>query len=351
LFNWLAIFSLVSASGCAQISYYNQAVNGHLEIVKRVKPIDEVIASPTISPQLRQQLNTAKEIRRFAIESLHLPDNASYTQFADLQRKFVVWNVYAAPRFALTPKLWCFPIVGCLSYRGYFSPEPANAEANQLKQQGFDVYVTGIRAYSTLGWFADPLLNTMFSQESWQLAALIFHELSHQLIYVSDDSTFNESFASTVEEIGVKKWLEKQGTPQQFSQYLISKQRNQQMITLVLTAKTKLEKLYQQTLPESEMLAQKNAILNTLQLDYQTLKETQWNHYRGYDYWFADLNNAKLLSVAMYEEFVPAFQRLFEQSGGNILDFYAQVHDLAGFPKRERDQKLVELQQNVPLTN
>jgi len=350
LFKVLAIFSILEMSGCAQIAYYNQAINGHLEITRRIQPIDEVIASPTISPSLRQQLIAAKEIRHFAIETLQLPDNESYTQFADLQRKFVVWNVYATPQFSFTPKLWCFPIVGCLSYRGYFSPEPATEEANQLKNEGFDVYMAGVRAYSTLGWFTDPLLNTMLTRENWQLAALIFHELTHQLLYVTDDSTFNESFASTVEEIGVRKWLEHQKIPEQFAQYKISKQHYQQMTRLVLTTKEKLEQLYAQPLPESEMFSQKNAILEQLQQDYQILKETQWNNYRGYDFWFAELNNAKLLSVAMYEIFVPAFQKLFEESEENMLVFYEKVRDLAGLSKTERHQKLFELG-NFPLTH
>jgi predicted aminopeptidase len=207
-FKLIFFHCLFLLNGCAQVSYYYQALEGQTEILQKMMPLDEVISNPQTSPTLRQQLQQAKEIRQFAIEKLHLPDNASYTQFIDLKRKYVVWNVYATPRFSLIPKQWCFPIVGCLSYRGYFSSEPAFLEANELKKEGFDVYVAGIRAYSTLGWFSDPLLNTMLSKEMWQLAALIFHELTHQLLYVSDDSTFNESFASAVEEIGLQLWLE-----------------------------------------------------------------------------------------------------------------------------------------------
>ncbi len=342
-FKFWGFLSLFFLNGCAQISYYYQAIEGHLNITQRIKPLDEVIASPETPFSLQHQLQQAKEMRQFAIEKLLLPDNASYTQYADLQRKFVVWNVYAAPRFALTPKLWCFPIVGCLSYRGYFSPQPAFEEAKELKEQGFDVYLTGIRAYSTLGWFADPLLNTMLSKEDWQLAALIFHEKVHQLLYVQDDSTFNESFASAVEEIGVQLWLEQQGTSTHFEQYKISKQRNQQMIHLVLKTKEKLAKLYEQTISESEMLRLKNELLEELQTDYKKLKETEWNNYRGYDLWFSEINNAKLLSVAMYEEYVPVFKKLFEENQRDFKKFYDQVRLLAALPKTERDHKLSQL--------
>lgn len=344
-FKFWVFSSLFYLSGCAQISYYYQVIEGHLDITQRIKPLEEVISSLETSSVLRHQLQQAKKIRQFAIEKLQLPDNISYTQYADLQRKFVVWNVYAVPRFALTPKLWCFPIVGCLSYRGYFSPEPAFKEAEELKEQGFDVYLTGIRAYSTLGWFADPLLNTMLSKEEWQLAALIFHEKTHQLLYVQDDSTFNESFASAVEEIGVQLWLKTQGNLKYFEQYLISKQRNQQMISLVLKTKEKLAELYQQKISEHEMLRLKNEFLEELQKDYKKLKETEWNNYRGYDHWFAEVNNAKLLSVAMYEEYVPAFKKLFEENQRDFKKFYDQVRLLAALPKNERDHKLNELNQ------
>jgi predicted aminopeptidase len=344
-FKFLPFILVFFLNGCAQISYYYQAVEGHLDITQRTKTLEEVISSPETSPSLRQQLQQVQQMRRFAIETLQLPDNESYTQYVDLQRKFVVWNVYAAPRFSLTAKQWCFPIVGCLSYRGYFSSEPAFSEAKELKKEGFDVYVAGIRAYSTLGWFADPLLNTMLSKETWQLAALIFHEKAHQLLYVQDDSIFNESFASAVEEIGVQLWLEQQGTLKHFEQFLISKQRNQQMIFLVLNTKQKLAELYKQKISEIEMLKLKNEFLEELQKDYKKLKETEWNHYRGYDHWFAEVNNAKLLSVAMYEEYVPAFKKLFEENQRDFKKFYDQVRLLAALPKNERDHKLNELNQ------
>jgi predicted aminopeptidase len=344
-FKFIFFHCLFLLNGCAQVSYYYQAVEGHADIIQRMKPLEEVIASPETSVVVRDQLQRAKQIRQFAIEKLHLPDNASYTQFVDLKRKFVVWNVYATPRFSLKPKQWCFPIVGCLSYRGYFSPEPAFLEANELKEQGFDVYVAGIRAYSTLGWFNDPLLNTMLSKETWQLAALIFHELTHQLLYVSDDSTFNESFASAVEEIGLQLWLEQHKNEHDFKTYQLSKQRNQQMIFLVLKTKEKLAELYEKTLPEYEMLNLKNELLNELQTEYKKLKETEWDNYQGYDRWFAEVNNAKLLSVAMYGEYVPAFKKLFEKNQRDFKKFYDQVRLLAKLPKSERDHKLNELNQ------
>lgn len=334
-------------NGCAQISYYYQLLEGQAEIIQRMKPLEEVLTSPTTPIALREQLQQAKEIRQFAIEKLLLPDNASYTQFVDLKRKFVVWNVYAAPRFSLKSKQWCFPIVGCLSYRGYFSPELAFLEADELKKEGFDVYVAGIRAYSTLGWFSDPLLNTMLSTEIWQLAALIFHELAHQLLYVSDDSTFNESFASAVEEIGLQLWLEQHKSELDFKSYQLAKQRHHQMISLVLKTKEKLAALYEETLPEYEMLNLKNQFLEELQTEYKKLKETEWDNYQGYEQWFVEINNAKLLSVAMYEEYVPAFKKLFENNQRNFERFYQSVRLLAAAPKDERQLKLAQLLQEV----
>lgn len=336
-------FFTLSLSGCANLSYYYQALEGQTEILQNMTPLEEVISNPQTSPALRQQLQQAKEIRHFATDKLYLPQNASYTQFIDLKRKYVVWNVYATPRFSLVPNQWCFPIIGCLSYRGYFSPEPAFEEGRILKEQGFDVYVAGIRAYSTLGWFSDPLLNTMLSKETWQLAALIFHELTHQLLYVSDDSTFNESFASAVEEIGLQLWLEQQGNSEDFKTYQLSKQRSQQMTFLVLHTKQKLAELYKQNLPEDEMLNLKNNLLNELQENYKKLKEKEWNNYQGYDRWFEGINNAKLLSVAMYEEYVPAFKVLFEKSNRNFKEFYEEIRKVAALPKTKRHQYLLEL--------
>ena len=205
---WIPILVLAVVAGCQSLAYYTQAVGGHFDVLSRARPVSDWLADPATPPELRARLETARHIREFASKSLGLPDNGSYLSYASIDRPYVVWNVFAAPELSVEPKLECFPFAGCVSYRGFYSEDDARRHAERLREAGYDVYVGGVPAYSTLGWTDDPLLSTFIRYPDAQLARLVFHELAHQLVYVKNDTTFNESFAVTVEEEGVRRWLE-----------------------------------------------------------------------------------------------------------------------------------------------
>lgn len=329
--------------GCSHVAYYHQAMLGQLEIFNRAQPIPELLASSETSPQLKQKLQQVLKIRAFADQVLHLPVHDSYYFYADLERPFVVWNVFAAPPFTLTLKSWCFLVVGCLHYRGYFSQEAAQGFAEELRQQGDEVYVGGVSAYSTLGWFADPFLNTMLAWPSSSLAGVIFHELAHQQLYIPDDTSFNESFATAVEHEGVKRWLASLGNSKDMLAYQESYSRQQEFVALISRFHEKLNQLYQQPWPDAQLQAQKQAHFKALRKAYAQLKKS-WNGLSGYDAWFAqDLNNAKLLSVMTYQNHVPAFQALLIQHGGDLPSFYRAATQLGQLPIEQRRAQLQKL--------
>ncbi len=336
----LLILCFLCISGCSSIAYYSQAIGGQLDIYRRSQPIDSVIANPNTPAPLKQQLSDILKIRAFASSVLHLPDNRSYTYYADLERPFVIWSVFAVPAFSFQPKQWCFLIVGCVSYRGYFSEAPAQALAEELRAQGYDVYVAGIPAFSTLGWFDDPVLNTMLRWPQHRIAGLIFHEIAHQKVYIADDTAFNEAFAMTVEYIGVERWLARYGTQKYLAAYQQSRQRQAEFVDLVLATRNHLQEIYQQKWRPEKLPAAKTAAFNTLRARYAQLKNS-WGGFAGYDAWFAkDLNNAKLLSVVTYQDYVPAFRALLDQQGGDLPAFYQAVAQLGELPIQERHAQL-----------
>ena len=338
----LLILSLLSMNGCSSIAYYSQAIGGQLEIFRRSQSIDSLIANPSTPAQLKQQLAEILTIRAFATSALYLPDNDSYTYYADLHRSYVLWSVFATPAFSFKPKQWCFLIVGCVSYQGYFKKASAQALADELRVQGYDIYVAEIPAYSTLGWFEDPVLNTMLTWHKLQIAGLIFHELAHQKIYIADDTAFNEAFAVAVEQIGIERWLAQSGTPKESVDYQQSRQRQAEFVELVLTARNSIQQIYQQPLPPKQMEVAKRAAFDKLRAQYAELKSS-WGGFAGYDAWFAkDLNNAKLLSVVTYQDHVPAFMALFEQVGSDLPAFYDKVAQLGELPTEERHAQLKE---------
>jgi len=334
------ILSLLFLNGCSSIAYYSQAIGGQWEIYRHSQAIDSVLADPVTPTALKQQLSDILKMRAFASKVLHLPDNRSYTYYADIKRPYVVWSVFAAPAFSLKPKRWCFPIVGCVSYRGYFSEAAAIALAKDLRTQGYDVYVAGIAAYSTLGWFSDPVLNTMLAWSKFRMAGLIFHELAHQKIYIQDDTAFNEGFAMTVEYVGVERWLAQYGTQKDVVDYQQSRQRQAEFVDLMLATRNDLQEIYQQKLSAKQLEAAKTAAFGSLRAQYAVLKK-RWGGYAGYDAWFAnDLNNAKLLSVVTYQDYVPAFRALLEQLDGDLVAFYEKVAQLGELPIEERHDQL-----------
>ncbi|HEY0289221.1 MAG TPA: aminopeptidase [Pseudomonas sp.] len=328
-------------SGCSSVSYYSQLATGQLRLLEAREPVTKVIDDPSRDPKLREQLAQAQRARTFASEHLHLPDNQSYRLYVDIGRPYVVWNVFATGEFSLDPVTHCFPIAGCVAYRGYYDQGSARGEAALQKLAGMDVYVSGVEAYSTLGWFNDPILSSMMNWGSERLMTLIFHELAHQRFYVKDDSEFNESYANFVEQEGTRQWRTARGLPPQtFSE----SQRRDQFTQLVLDARERLKQLYAQPLSAEVMRERKAAEFERLRRDYRQMRDTQWAGDKRYDAWVnAPMNNARLLPFGLYDQWVPAFAALFKQVNGDWVAFYQAVETLGGLPKDERKAALERL--------
>lgn len=328
-------------NGCASVSYYGQLASGQWQLLRAREPVAEVIADPSRDVKLRAHLAQSQKARTFASQHLHLPDNQSYRLYADIGRPFVVWNVFATQEFSLTPQNHCFPIAGCVAYRGYYSQSAARGEAAIQRLQGMDVSIGGVEAYSTLGWFNDPILNSMMGWGDERLATLIFHELAHQRFYVKDDTEFNESFATFVEQEGTRQWRAFRGLPADNDSKL--KQRDQ-FIALVLDTRSRLEKLYAQSLPAEQMRERKAAQFEQFRRDYRVMRDSQWAGDKRFDAWvYAPLNNARLLPFGLYDQWVPAFAALFRQEGGDWVRFYSEVERLGNLPVLERKAALKTL--------
>lgn len=330
-------------TGCANLAYYWQATTGQWELWQAGRPVAAVLADPAAPMELRGRLETAQAFRTFASAELALPDNGSYRDYADLGRPWVVKNVFAAPALSLEPRQWCFLIVGCLSYRGYFDVGAAQALAEELRAGGDDVYVANVTAYSTLGWFDDPLLNTFIHWPAARLAELMFHELAHQRLYVAGDTAFNEAFATAVGQLGAERWLARHGTAEERAEYAADRQRRGQFLQLVTGTREQLAVLYASPRSEAEKRAGKQRILAELQARYQALRDS-WDGYAGYDRWFGqDLNNAKLAGVTTYHQRVPAFLALFEREGRDFAAFHRAAETLGRLPPAERETRLQAL--------
>jgi len=351
----LLLATCTLATGCASIGYYSQAVGGQLEILARTRPIAELLDGvpvagaethsliPPLAPEVKVRLVTVLRIRDFATRSLALPDNDSYRVYADLDRAQVAWNVVATPEFSLDPKEWCFPVAGCVPYRGYFSRERAEQFAKTLKQNRLDVRVAGVAAYSTLGWFRDPVFSTQLRRSDSDIAALIFHELAHQKLYLRGDAAFNESFATAVEIEGMRRWLAQGDDPAALDNYLLGMKRRVEFVGLLLKFRARLEALYASPLPEEQMRAAKARDFEALRAEYALLRE-QWGGYTGYDAWFTqDLNNAHLAAVGLYHQYVPAFQTLLASVHGDWPAFYRLARVLSRLPTAERTARLAEI--------
>ncbi len=320
---------VVTLPGCA-IGYFTQAAQGQWRLMRARRPIEQVIADPASSEELKARLRVVQDARDFAVSDLGLPDNRSYRSYSDLKRPYVVWNVVAAPEFSVQPQRWCFPFTGCLSYRGYFRERDARKMAAKLAARGNDVMVGGVTAYSTLGHFADPVLNTMLRYGDLELVSTMFHELAHQLIYVRGDTVFNESFAVSVEQEGLRRWLTARGRSLELQDYLERQRAEQRMVDAFADGRRRLATLYAQSppLPLSERRAAKRAILDATGAQVQGI-ERQLKLRTGYDQWIADgLNNAHLASIGTYFDCVPGFERLLAANGGNLPAFYAAVRNM-----------------------
>ncbi len=326
--------------GCAQGGYYWQSVRGHLALMAARRPITELLAGDGLDARRRRQLRTALAVRRFASERLGLPDNDSYRSYVELGRPFVVWSVVAAPEFSLTPRRWCFPVVGCVAYRGYFRRADAEAFAARLRAEGWEVAVGGVRAYSSLGWFADPLLSSMVDAGDLLMAEVIFHELAHQRLYVAGDTAFNEAFATAVGESGVRRWLA-ETRPADLPRYERFVARRDQFVALLQRVAADLRALYASDLPAADKRRRKAARLRRLRtVEYPALK-ARWGGWSGYDGWFAQpVNNARLAAIATYRERVPDFLRWLAACDGDLPRVYAAMGRLAHLSAARREAVL-----------
>ncbi|HEY7641205.1 MAG TPA: aminopeptidase [Steroidobacteraceae bacterium] len=320
-------------TGC----YLMQAAGGQMAIAAKREPIAELLLDSGTPEQLRDRLTYVAAARDFASSALDLPDNESYRSYADLGRPYVVWNVFAAPEFSVEPRRWCFPIAGCVVYRGYFKEAAAQRYARKLRRRGDDVAVGGVAAYSTLGHFKDPVLSTMLGWSDAQLASTLFHELAHQVVYVPGDSEFNESFATVVEEAGLERWLAMRKQEQELAAWQQQRERQSQFIALLLRARNKLRELYASILPDDEKRSRKQYEFGELKLEYAQLRQQQWHGYGGYDRWFErTLNNANLVSAATYYGCVPGLRRVLSEAGGDLPRFYEAAKRLARMDKDAR---------------
>ena len=366
----LALPLLLCLSSCADLSYYWQSVQGHVSLMKAARPVDDWLTDAQTPDKLKSKLELTKKIRAFAAQELKLPDNPSYKQYADIKRKAVVWNVVAAPALSLKLKTWCFPVAGCVGYRGYFSEAEAKLEAETLKKQDFDVSVYGVPAYSTLGWSnwagGDPLLSTFIGYPEGELARVIFHELAHQVAYVVDDTSFNESFATAVERLGGARWLAKYGSETTKAEYDVYDGRRRQFKALTKATRLQLTEIYGENKPQvfdkyasiatkniaktkanieiktTENTKEKALIIDNFKAQYELLK-TSWNGYTGYDNWVKQANNAAFGALAAYDDGVPQFEALFEEQGRDWPKFYAAVKKLANMPKEARQTAMKKL--------
>ena len=344
----LVLLAASTVSACSSFGYYMDLMAGHSELLEQQKPVSELIEDKKTNEGLRKALLKSQKIRDFASKSLYLPENDSYRQYADLNRPFVVWNVVAAKKLSVEAKKWCFLFVGCLSYKGYFSKKDAQIEAKQLAAAGYDVHIAGAKAYSTLGWFDDPLLNTMMYRSEARRAGIVFHELAHQLIYIENDTAFNEAFATVVEQEGIRLWFNKNGKHKEYTDYLEQNKRDAQVNDLLLETRKALMLLYKSDASEERKLVSKKQYFALLQEKYQQLKKT-WTgkNVNAFDEWMTQgLNNSHLLLIATYYDLVPGLRALLKKEQYDLRKFYAVVDNLG---KENKEKRLMLLQQKQQL--
>jgi predicted aminopeptidase len=338
--HWVPLLLAFLLSGCSSLGYYGQLAQGQMSLLAKRESVDRLVADPSTPEPLRARLVLSQQARTFASQSLALPDNRSYRVYADLGRRYVVWNLFATDEFSLEPITHCFPIAGCVAYRGFYDENRARGAAAVLQQQGKDTYVAGIEAYSTLGWFDDPLLNTMLEWNQDRLVALIFHELAHQQFYLPGDTAFNESFATFVEREGLKQWQAAQGRPAHGTRHA----QRDQFVALVLGLRERLELLYRQPIDAPTMRSRKREHIERFRHEYRQLQRQQWAGDRRFDNWvYAPLNNARLLPFGLYDRWVPAFATLYENAGRDWPAFYEAVHLLGGKTPDQRNRTLEAL--------
>lgn len=337
----LAALTAIVLGGCA--GYYLQAAAGQAALMRARQPMERVLADPETPPELRRQLLVVDGALLFARVELGLPASASYRHYADLQRPYVVWNVVAAPEFSLEPREWCYPVAGCTTYRGWFSEVRARESAVALAAKGDDVFVGGVAAYSTLGWFDDPVLNTMLDDDDNAVAGLLFHELAHQRLYVPDDTPFNEGFATLVEEEGTRRWLVSRNDQSGLCRFHLRQSRRAAALAVLAELRAVLAAIYSGDAPDEERRRQRTVAFDQARAAYAALR-AGWTAPPWFDGWFAPgLNNARLAALSSYEELVPAFENLLAREGGDLARFYASAEALGALDPAQRANALQEL--------
>ena len=332
----LLTLAILLLTGCGSIGYYSQAVKGHLDLMAGREPLLELLEDPDTEPELKQRLRRVVAIREFASTQLLLPDNGSYRSLSRVEGRAVVWSLVATEEFSVEPVEWCYPVIGCASYRGFFSRQAGERQARELETEGLDVTLEPVPAYSTLGWFDDPLPSTVIHWPEARLAGLVFHELAHQRLYLPGDSAFNEAFANTLSWWGVQRWLETEGDEAALRSWRREQQRKQSFVALLQATRQRLSEIYRKAAGDAWKRQRKYETFQQLRSDYENLKR-QWQGYGGYDAWFSrGMNNARLASLATYEHWTPAFRALLHSSRGDMAEFYRACELLAGEPLDER---------------
>ena len=332
--------ALLAACLALQGCYVTQAARGQVRILNAREPISHVLEDPAAPADLKQRLETVRAAREFASRELGLPDNKSYTSYADLKRDYVVWSVVATPEFSVEPREWCFPFVGCVQYRGYFSESQAEEFAAKLRSEGLEAIVNGVAAYSTLGKFNDPILSTMMSYGDDELASIMFHELSHQLVYIADDTSFNEAFAVTVEQEGLARWLKSRGREQELARHLKRREREALGMRIVSAYRGRLAALYASGADAGEMRRRKAELFAALVEELRSLAARHGVKSNLAEELAAAPSNARIASLATYYDCVPGFQRVLAEHQHDLPNFYAAVHELAKLPKDRRHAQL-----------
>lgn len=336
---------------CSTVSFYTQAVTGQVGLLWKRRPLAVVLADPKVTAEVKRKIAVAQEVLIFAAETLDLPVENSYSGYVDTEKKYVVWNVFAAEEFSLDLRTFCYPIAGCVSYRGFFKEEAARKFAAGLEQEGLDVFMGGVAAYSTLGWFDDPLLNTFIVRTDEKLAALLFHELAHKVVYVAGDTRFNESFATAVERITLSQWLASRNQPEMFEQHVASQKRSQQVIKIINETRNQLGEIYGSETSEVSKRAQKQKTITALQSKYSELRKS-WGEsdadFPEFKFWMqGSVNNAQLGTVADYNGLLPLFEKLYILEDHDLASFIQACQDLTNLPIKELEKKLAELANSV----
>ena len=342
----LLICASLAITGCSTLGYYKQAAGGHLSLMWSTDPVEDLLADPDTPATVKSRLRITQEARQFAQQQLHLPVGDAFSDYAELNRSWVVVNLVATPEFSLAPHTWCYPIVGCQSYRGYYDLNDARREEQQFQERGYDTFIGGVTAYSTLGWFDDPLHTGFVSLSEDRMVALMFHELAHQVVYISEDTAFNESFATAVELEGLRLWLQQKGDIAAFQRALNRLEYRNTTLALVSATTDKLQQLYDQQSHMSliQLRERKAELLEKLREDYLALA-ANWQQPGPLGRNPGPLNNANLALFSQYNQHVPAFRQLFRDSGESFKKFYEAVEMLSQQDSETRNATLAKLGQ------